>query len=211
MGVQRSAVEKSYDINSAKGSSGRLYASDFVERFSRCHPITPLVIYVPLLCVLYAYAAVQSELSLGALLGYTMSGVFVWTLTEYWLHRTVFHFIRDIPAIETLHRRIHGIHHEFPNDMMRVVFPPAPSLGLAAVIFAIVYALCGPVVSIPVMGGVIVGYLWYDMTHWWIHAGRPRSAWGRLLRHNHLSHHFKDHDKRFGVTSPLWDIVFRTM
>ena len=30
------------------------------------------------------------------------------------------------------------------------------------------------------------------------------------LRRLHLMHHFRDHDKGFGVSAPYWDFVFGT-
>ena len=60
------------------------------------------------------------------------------------------------------------------------------------------------------MAGVIVGYLSYEVVHYAIH----RSRWFRHLFRpwvrNHLYHHHKDDSRCFGVTSPLWDWVFRT-
>ena len=32
---------------------------------------------------------------------------------------------------------------------------------------------------------------------------------GRYLRQYHLVHHYKTPDRHFGVSSPLWDFVFR--
>ncbi len=33
---------------------------------------------------------------------------------------------------------------------------------------------------------------------------------GRFLRQYHLAHHYAVPDRHFGVSSPLWDLVFRT-
>jgi sterol desaturase/sphingolipid hydroxylase (fatty acid hydroxylase superfamily) len=32
-----------------------------------------------------------------------------------------------------------------------------------------------------------------------------------MVRQQHMHHHFKTPNKRFGVSSPLWDYVFGTM
>jgi sterol desaturase/sphingolipid hydroxylase (fatty acid hydroxylase superfamily) len=32
----------------------------------------------------------------------------------------------------------------------------------------------------------------------------------RWLRRHHLQHHYAAPDQNFGVSSPLWDIIFRT-
>jgi sterol desaturase/sphingolipid hydroxylase (fatty acid hydroxylase superfamily) len=33
---------------------------------------------------------------------------------------------------------------------------------------------------------------------------------GRFLRQHHMAHHYTKPDRNFGVSSPLWDLVFRT-
>ena len=54
-----------------------------------------------------------------------------WTLTEYWLHRIVFHFEPEDGIGARLHWIIHGVHHDHPNDPMRLVMPPSVSVPLA--------------------------------------------------------------------------------
>ena len=52
------------------------------------------------------------------------AGLLIWTLTEYWLHRLVFHWEPDHPIGSRLHFIIHGVHHDHPNDRLRLVMPP---------------------------------------------------------------------------------------
>jgi hypothetical protein len=59
-------------------------------------------------------------------------------------------------------------------------------------------------------GGVFLGYLVYEFIHWSNHMQAPKTAYGRWARRHHFSHHFSDARFNHGVTSPLWDIVFRT-
>ena len=51
----------------------------------------------------------------------------------------------------------------------------------------------------------------YDGTHYYVHHFVPTTRWGKLLRRHHLTHHFADHDGGFGVSTPLWDVVFHTL
>ena len=39
----------------------------------------------------------------------------------------------------------------------------------------------------------------------------PKSRLGKHLREQHMRHHFQDHRFGYGVSSPLWDVVFRTL
>ncbi len=59
------------------------------------------------------------------------AGYVVWTLTEYWLHRIVFHFEPEQGVGLRLHWIIHGVHHDHPNDPLRLVMPPSASIPLA--------------------------------------------------------------------------------
>jgi sterol desaturase/sphingolipid hydroxylase (fatty acid hydroxylase superfamily) len=58
--------------------------------------------------------------------------------------------------------------------------------------------------------GFAAGYVAYDMTHYYLHHFHPRSAYIKRLKRHHMDHHFKDHSRLFGVSSRLWDFVFRT-
>src|SRR5437763_14550729 len=71
-------------------ASPRMFESDFFERLSRVHPSVPPLIFGPALVFLIVYGVVRGAgwLTLAWLLG----GYVFWTLTEYWLHRVIFHF-----------------------------------------------------------------------------------------------------------------------
>jgi sterol desaturase/sphingolipid hydroxylase (fatty acid hydroxylase superfamily) len=104
------------------------------------------------------------------------------------------------------------VHHDFPNDKDRLVMPLGFSIPLA-VVFYVLYCVIvfGPRLGEPFFAGFIVGYLCYDGTHYAVHHFRPTTRVGRWVRRHHMLHHHADHDGGFGVSSPLWDLVFRTM
>ena len=66
-----------------------------------------------------------------AFAGLFVGGYLMWTLFEYWLHRIVFHFEPEEGIGARLHWIIHGVHHDHPNDPMRLVMPPAVSVPAA--------------------------------------------------------------------------------
>jgi sterol desaturase/sphingolipid hydroxylase (fatty acid hydroxylase superfamily) len=109
-----------------------------------------------------------------------------------------------------MHFIIHGVHHDHPNDKLRLVMPPAVSIPLAALFLLAFSALFGDA-AFPLFAGFIAGYLTYDYTHYYVHHFVPRSDLGKRLREQHMRHHFQDHRFGFGVSSPLWDAVFRTL
>ena len=67
--------------------------------------------------------------------GCSLAGYALWTLFEYWLHRIVFHFEPEDGLGARMHWIIHGVHHDHPNDPMRLVMPPAVSIPLGAGVF----------------------------------------------------------------------------
>jgi dihydroceramide fatty acyl 2-hydroxylase len=185
-----------------------MFRSRWLDRLSRVHPAVPVVIFVPAILALFLYAVRRMDdahVAAIALCGYVL-----WTLTEYWMHRIVFHFEPEEGLGARLHWIIHGVHHDHPNDPLRLVMPPSVSVPLALLFYgAFVLALGVPVA--PALGaGFLAGYLAYDMTHYHVHHHRPRTRMGRRLRESHMRHHFQDDTRGFGVSAPYWDHLFGT-
>lgn len=195
----------------ATEESPRMFRSDFIDAFSRTHfSIVPLL-YVPATVVLLWLGAQQPGVTWLGSLAAVAGGFVAWTFAEYWLHRTLFHWIPKAAWGERFHFFLHGVHHTWPNDRFRLVMPPAVSISL----FWIVLALC--LWSFESYGytfhaGVVVGYMFYDLMHYYLHHGRPRSRMMRKLQGHHMSHHFNKRyqEKRYGVSNPFWDYVFGT-
>jgi sterol desaturase/sphingolipid hydroxylase (fatty acid hydroxylase superfamily) len=105
---------------------------------------------------------------------------------------------------------MHGVHHDYPYDDTRLVMPPAISISGAVLVFGLLYVTVGLVTMLPLFAGVVFGYIIYDSVHWYTHAGRPDNRFLKYLRREHLIHHFKHSETRFGVSCPWWDYVFGT-
>jgi sterol desaturase/sphingolipid hydroxylase (fatty acid hydroxylase superfamily) len=189
-------------------ASPPMFGPAWMDRLTRVHPAVVPAIFVPAI-VVFALLALrdlawwQTLLLLGA-------GYVVWTLTEYWLHRIVFHFEPEHPVGARLHWMIHGVHHDHPNDPMRLVMPPSASLPLAAFFALLFQALLPFAEACALSAGFFAGYLAYDMLHYYVHHRRPRGPIGRRLRELHMRHHFQDHQRGYGVSAPWWDTVFGT-
>ena len=191
-------------------ASPPLFKSEFLNFFSRVHPAVPAVIFVPVVIAMEWLGATRG-CGAGHLLVLSLAGIGIWTLTEYWLHRLIFHWEPDNAFGRRMHFIIHGIHHDHPNDKLRLVMPPSVSIPLAALFFLGFWALFGSPAAFPLFGGFIFGYLAYDYTHYYVHHFVPKSNLGKQLREQHMRHHFQDHRFGYGVSSPLWDAVFRTL
>lgn len=188
---------------------GRIFNNDFLEALTKTHPAIIIGMYVPASLISLWYYYNYIEASFANVLLVFLAGVLVWTLTEYLLHRYVFHFVNDHPSVQRFHYTVHGVHHEYPLDTERLIMPPVPSLILVAFFYSIFYAIMGQYVYC-FLPGFVIGYLVYAMTHYAIHATKPPKGFEYVWRHHNI-HHFKNPDKAFGVSSPLWDIVFGTM
>jgi sterol desaturase/sphingolipid hydroxylase (fatty acid hydroxylase superfamily) len=189
-------------------ASPPMFNSKLLDWFTRVHPAVPVAIYLPTIAVLAVTGVGRAGLALAALLA--LGGYVAWTLTEYWLHRVVFHYEPTHPLAVRLHWMMHGVHHDHPNDPLRLVMPPSVSVPLALAFGLVFWLLLGSAAAPAFMAGFTVGYLAYDMLHYHVHHHRPRSALGRRLRELHMRHHFQDDERGFGVSAPWWDRVFGT-
>jgi dihydroceramide fatty acyl 2-hydroxylase len=185
-----------------------MFESRLLDKLSRVHPVVVPLIFVPAITV-FAVLALQRVGVLEAL-ACAVGGYLFWTLTEYGIHRFVFHFEPDHGIGARLHWIIHGVHHDHPNDPLRLVMPPSVSVPLSALFFALFWVVLPDGPAFAVAAGFFAGYLAYDMTHYYVHHRMPKSALGRKLRELHMRHHFQDHTKGYGISAPWWDVVFRT-
>lgn len=183
----------------------------FERIFAKAHPIMPGVVWGPVVAY-FVYATMDDPRFRPAVaaLGFLL-GLLAWTLIEYLLHRYVFHILPE-PDFDSKLRQfmVHGYHHEFPNDRMRLVAPLLLSIPIAVVVAAAYFALLGRYHWQIWFAGTALGYIAYDWMHYYTHHFRPTTRLGRFLRRYHMEHHYKDSDAHFGISSPLWDWVFGT-
>ena len=139
-------------------------------------------------------------------------GWLIWTLTEYGLHRTFFHWKPDTAWGPRMHFLVHGVHHDWVFDRLRLVMPPAVSLVLGVTFGGLFWALCGPMWFWGTFSGFLWGYMVYDVTHYATHHLKLKHpAFQRLKKHHLLHHHSPNHaERKFGVSTTLWDHVFGT-
>ncbi|HSS16410.1 MAG TPA: sterol desaturase family protein [Candidatus Dormibacteraeota bacterium] len=194
---------------SNKNETVRMFESDFMEFFSRVHPVTPLALYLPVVGYMLYVSLWQRHLPFVAVAALFLLGVLLWTLVEYLIHRYIFHYEPKTRWGKQLHFMIHGVHHDYPNDARRLVMPPIISIPLAFLFFGLFFLIFGSLAP-AVFAGLVFGYLCYDMLHYATHhLAMKRGVW-LWLKQYHLRHHFKDDHVGYGISSPLWDYIFRT-
>ncbi|WP_295127086.1 sterol desaturase family protein [uncultured Chitinophaga sp.] len=187
----------------------RLFESEYLEILTKTHPLIIWGMYLPLIIWSLWFAYNSLGYSGQTVMLTFLGAILFWTLAEYLLHRFVFHIVSENKAIARLAYLLHGNHHEYPRDRQRLFMPPVPSLILAAVLFALHWIFLRQA-TFMFFPGFILGYLIYGTMHYAIHAFNPPFKWMKALWRNHHLHHYKDHDRGFGVSTSIWDHVFGT-
>lgn len=195
---------------SNKDETVRMFKSDFMESLSRVHPSVPLIIFVPVILYMLYLSIFDFKIAVLSIVGLVIFGLFIWTITEYLLHRFIFHLELKSKIGARIHFIFHGVHHDYPSDSRRLVMPPSVSIPLATLFYFLFSFLIGDVSVLPFFAGFLIGYLFYDISHYAIHHFNMHSKFWLAIKNHHIKHHYQDPDKGYGVSSPLWDYVFRT-
>lgn len=189
----------------------RLFKSDFWERFTFVHPALPIIIWTPIIALFFYRGFQNTQVSALAFTVLPFAGVLVWTLTEYMLHRFAFHWKAESKLGKRFVYIMHGLHHDDANDPLRLVMPPLPAFLYAVFLFFIFTLVLGVHWVEPFFAGFLVGYLCYDYIHYYVHHFNPKNKIGKYLKQYHMLHHYAVNGAKWGVSSPLWDYIFRTV
>lgn len=201
-------MKKNYVSNSSE--SVRMFKSDLLEFFSKVYFFVPLVIYVPVILYLIYKAFFEAGIGAWLFIGLFAAGIFVWTFVEYVMHRFVFHYVPKAKWAYRLHFIFHGVHHDYPNDLKRLVLPPSASIPLALGFYLLFNAILPANYVFAFYPGFIGGYLVYDMTHYAIHHFNFKSGIWKKIKQHHMLHHYQDPSRGYGVSSDFWDNIFRS-
>jgi sterol desaturase/sphingolipid hydroxylase (fatty acid hydroxylase superfamily) len=197
---------KNYISN--KDETPKMFENDILEALSKVHWTIPLYVFLPVIFYFFYKSIFVFFLDFVQIILMILLGLFVWTFTEYSLHRFVFHFEPSGEFGKRLHFMFHGVHHDYPNDSKRLVMPPSISIPLASMFYYLFQFLLGPIAVFPFFIGFIGGYLFYDISHYAIHHFNMKSKFWLFIKNHHMRHHYQYPDKGFGVSQPTWDYVF---
>lgn len=184
-----------------------MFETPFIEYFSRIHPVSPFVFWLPVMGLI-AYWTLAQGMALLLWVPLVLAGWLSWSLTEYLLHRFVFHWIRPKPWQRRFHFIFHGVHHDYPQDARRLVMPLGVSIPIGLVFFLLVDAVLPRTMACSLWVGFGIGYLLYDGIHYATHHLPARSRVSKFLKRYHMVHHHTGAEGLYGVSSPLWDYVF---
>lgn len=197
----------------------------FFEPWTKVTIYTPILTWVPL-CV-FIWTRIMTEHTIWTFAAFGLAFGFGWPLTEYLLHRFVFHMPvlwapKQIQGYVNVFRLLaHTIHHAHPTDRLRIATPLPMSLVVASVLIPLPFLLVKNWnIAHSWNTGMILGYLTYDLTHYYMHFGAPSRLpewlptrkWLMDLHLAHANHHYAQDGYResFGVGHMFWDDVFGT-
>lgn len=192
---------------------GTIFDNTFLEPLTKSPPRVSASIYCTVVVVLlvtgYQMDVVDTYWK-SALLFF--GALFFWTFFEYFTHRYLFHIDEYFPSsrlARTIAYTFHGIHHEYPKDKERIIMPPIPGILIIGILYGTFLLIIGDYTYL-FMPGFVTGYLIYTRIHYKTHTP-PIPFYLKSQYRHHALHHYKYPEKAFGVSTTLWDRVFRTM
>ena len=198
-------------MNKKNHQSIRIFQNPILESFTHVHPIVPLLLWSPIILFLFYRGLLLKNVS-GFEFGLLFfAGLLLWTITEYTLHRIVFHWNAKSAAGKYFVFLFHGLHHDDPQDATRLVMPPVPAILIVSLLWLLFSAIIPARFIDVIMGSFLIGYLCYDYIHYATHHFAMTSPIGKFLRKYHLQHHYSGEKSKYGVSSPLWDYVLGTV
>lgn len=188
----------------------QIFKNPILEKLTRTHISIPIILFCGVSAALVYFGLSKQYITAWQVLLTFLIGLITFSWVEYMAHRFLFHMVTDTALKKDIQYKFHGVHHEYPKDKMRLAMPPLVSIVLCALLFGLFKLLMGNY-TFGFLPGFLVGYAAYLGVHYAVHAFRPPSNFLRILWVHHGIHHYKRCDKAFGVSSPLWDYIYRTM
>ena len=200
-------MKKNYVSNSEE--SIQLFKSSLFDSLSKVHFTVPLYIFVPAILI-FSYNAFSNGINVAIFALYFIGGLIIWTITEYFLHRFVFHYHPTSAFGKKIHFIFHGVHHDYPRDKKRLVMPPSASIPLATLFYFLFSFFLSQPGLFAFFAGFLLGYLVYDMMHYAMHHHNFKHPVLKKIKQHHMLHHYQDASRGYGVSSSLWDIILKS-
>ena len=100
-----------------------LFKGSFLEKLTRTHISIPVTMHLIIVAffVYMSWADVFAgipgiEFTVQGYIGLFFAGYITWTLSEYWVHRIVYHIHTKNKVLLKIQHMGHGIHHQYPKD-----------------------------------------------------------------------------------------------
>src|SRR5918993_1745067 len=176
-------MKKNYVSNSEE--SIKLFKSNLFNSLSKVHYTVPLYIFIPAI-LFFAYNAFSHGIGITDFVIYFIGGLIIWTITEYVLHRFVFHYHPTSEFGKKIHFIFHGVHHDYPRDKKRLVMPPSASIPLATLFYFLFSLFLEKQFLFSFFPGFLLGYLVYDMMHYAMHHHNFKHPVLKKIKQHHM-------------------------
>jgi sterol desaturase/sphingolipid hydroxylase (fatty acid hydroxylase superfamily) len=199
-----------HDIEPKNNGTAKMFNNPLLEKLTITHTTIPISILVLFGIGSLYWGTQHTLLGTGQYAVLVFTGILFWTLFEYLMHKYFYHMLPTNNIKGWIQYNMHGIHHEYPKDKSRLAMPPL-MLIVIAFLFLFLFKLIMGDFTYGFTPGFLFGYAGYLCVHYMVHAFKPPKNAFKVLWINHAIHHYKDPDVAFGVSSPLWDHVFRSL
>lgn len=135
-----------------------------------------------------------------------ITGIVLWTLLEYLMHRFLGHEHKG----KNFFKAEHGQHHAKYNYFAPAYKKALLALAVTATLFMLIQAIVSASIALAFLSGFLGMYILYEVTHYRFHIRKPVAKPFIILRKHHFYHHFHNPKTNHGVTSRFWDRVFGT-
>ena len=202
------AITVGRGLTGCLGAAGDVLARVFLR--PPASPWLPVAVYVPVAVAGVLWNLFVARPAAWVFLVLPLAGLLLWTFVEYVMHSEALHRPTQWGPL-LAYQDSHLGHHANPKDPTKIISRLAVTLPLALLIYALLALVLWSwkLAALP-LAGVAIGYLSYEVVHYGIHRWRRVRWLLRPLVKHHLYHHYKDPTRCFGVTTTLWDWVFRT-
>lgn len=197
--------------NKAKNTgTGKIFKNPILEKLTRTHISLPLIAFSVVSTYLLYTGVTEYSLNAFTVVVLFLAGTLAFTFVEYLMHRFLFHMAESTPIRKKVVYTMHGVHHDHPKDKDRLAMPVPLSLTISFVFFLLFRLVMGDLVW-AFLPGFLMGYAGYLWIHFMVHTFQPPKNIFKFFWVHHGIHHYKQPERAFGVTTPIWDLVFRTM
>lgn len=190
--------------------NNNLFEHAILNKLARTNSLFAIRLYIVISIGVLIYGIIEFHSGVIQELFFLLLGLLIFTFIEYIFHRAIYHSGKDYLDEKNWQYKIHGVHHLHPKEKDLLAMPVPLAIFISSVLFILFSILFKNLVYF-IFPGFLLGYSLYLFIHYKIHTSRPpKNVFKYLWKHHHIHHHLHD-NKAFGLSSPLWDIIFGTM
>lgn len=171
----------------------------------------PIIFYTVVLAVMNTAVCLGGSPMAARTAVFVLLGLLTWSLYEYATHRWVLHRVPREQGFNLPGNLTHLRHHDDPQSLARLNVQLSESIPVCVIYCLVAFLITRDFADTThLYTGLIAGYFFYEYLDYQAHHGLARGRFINYFRKYHLLHHHYDAKVRYGVTSPLCDLLFGT-